>query len=155
MWGSLVSCGRLAIGLAAPGRIARPTTFRRTALLLLRRLGKVGKPEMPAEVGQRFQIDVAHQVADGELPGFAGQDRDAGYLALLTARPHFDVLVLAAALDAHNAAPLRRLELSSHFFEIGRSVAALLLEVEALDGDALDAHDQFFDLGLVGIPIGR
>src|ERR1039458_5992401 len=79
-------------GAANPGRqdcLARlpaPQRSAGTPLLLLRHLGKVGKPEMPAEVGQGLQIDVAHQVADGELPGFAGQDGDAGNLALLVAR---------------------------------------------------------------------
>ena len=48
-------------------------------------------------------------------------------------------------------APFGRLELIAHLFEIGRSVGALLLELEALDVDAVDAHDQLLDLGLVGV----
>src|ERR1035437_7129762 len=80
------------------------------ALLLLH----LGQPEVPAEVGQRLQIDVAHQVGDGELPGFAGQDGDAGNLTFLVAHPHFDVLALPAALDADYAAPVGRLELIAH-----------------------------------------
>src|ERR1017187_1203550 len=85
------------------------------------------------------------------MPGLVGQDGDAGHLAFFVTPPYFDVLVLPAALDADDAAPLRRLELSAHPAEIGRRVAALLLELEALDVDALDAHDQLLDLGLVGI----
>src|ERR1019366_7266838 len=116
LWGSLVSCGRLAIGQLprlhgiaavanrragcqpAPRHGSGSTFMSRTRLLLLH-LGKAGKAEMAAEVGQGFQIDIAHQVADGELPGFAGQDGDAGYFALFVARPHFDVRSLPAALD--------------------------------------------------------
>src|ERR1017187_8683129 len=101
--------------------------------LLLLHLGNVGKPKVTPEVGQGFQIDVTHQIADGELLGFAGQDGDAGHLAFFVAHPYFDVLAFPAALDADDAAPLRRLELIAHPGEIGRSVAALLLELEVLN----------------------
>src|ERR1035441_5350016 len=135
----------------APGRKEEPLAFlggfaplrglfsSQLVPLLLLHLRNVGKPEVAAQVGQGFQIDIAHQIADGKLLGFAGQDGDAGDLTSFVAPPYFDVFAPPAALDADDAAPLRRLELIAHPVEIGRSVAALLLELEALNVDTLDA----------------
>ena len=64
---------------------------------------------MAAKVGQGIQVDIAHQVDYGELPGFAGQYGNARDLAVFVADPYLDVFTVAAALDADDTRPFGRL----------------------------------------------
>src|SRR4051794_6703538 len=77
----------------------------RTLLLLFGvvHLGDGGEAEMAAECGQRINVDVTHEVGDGQFLRTAGEDRDAGNFTAFIAHPYFDILTFIAVLDAENA----------------------------------------------------
>ena len=92
-------------------------------VLLLRRGRRVlhsRQAELAAQVGQRFERNVAHDVGHGEAARFGGQDRDAGDLARFGAHADLDVFAVLAGLHADDPPPLGRLQLAPHLVQVGR-----------------------------------
>src|SRR4051794_40778830 len=96
------------------GRIWRPTPGDRPgglsynpmgALLLLEQFGKT---EVPADFGQRIDIDIAHEIGHRKFARLAGKYRDSGNFALLGTHPDFNIFAIFA-LHAYDAVPLGRL----------------------------------------------